>query len=323
MNNSPLHDSGEEKIALLALAGLKGVGYWALYKYLAEGGKLSPLLALNTREELERTLKVKIVPEFDIWQECVSDAITKAKQLIAKFELSGIKLFLSGDNEFPESLSSISEAPQWIFVQGNYELLRKNSVAIVGTRKPSGDGIFLAKYVIASLAKLEFPTISGLANGIDQIVHEESIRYGIPTIAVLGTGILSNYPSGSERLRASIVQSGGAIMTEYLPHQDYSSENFIRRNRLQAALSRLLIPVEWKIKSGTAHTVTYAHKYGKKILNVYLAGTYEDRPELLYSEKTYQATSYLAPNDRSLVVEVVRVVSAPKIQPHSQTLLGI
>lgn len=323
MNSAPLHDLGEEKIALLALAGLRGVGYWALYRYQTEGGVLTELLKLDTREQLERALKVKITSEFDSWQECLDNAIAKAKQLTLQFELSGIKLFLSGDKEFPESLSSIAEAPKWIFVQGNHELLGKNSVAIVGTRKPSGDGIFLAKYVVASLAKLEFPTISGLANGIDQIVHEESIRYGIPTIAVLGTGILSNYPSGSERLRASIVQSGGAIVTEYLPHQGYSSENFIRRNRLQAALSRLLIPVEWKIKSGTAHTVAYAHKYGKKILNVYLSGTYEDRPELPFSEKMYEATSYLAPNDKSLVVEVVRVVSAPKIQPHSQTLLGI
>ena len=323
MNKVVPSDLKQEKTALLAFADFKGVGYWALYRYRSAGNSLRDLLSLQTQEQVEQALKVKISAKFDNWQNCVDDAIDKANKLISQFDSSNIKLIFNGEEGFPESLQAIQEAPQWIFVQGNIELLYKNSVAIVGTRKPSGDGIFLTKYVVATLANLEFPTISGLAHGIDQLVHEESLRYKIPTIAVLGTGLLSNYPSGSERLRASIVQSGGAILTEYLPHQGYSSENFIRRNRLQAALSRLLIPVEWKIKSGTAHTVSYAHKYGKKILNVYLSGTYENRPELSFSEKAYQATSYLAPNDKTLVVEVVRVVSAPKIQPHSQTLLGI
>ncbi|WP_195743705.1 DNA-processing protein DprA, partial [Pseudomonas syringae] len=139
----------------------------------------------------------------------------------------------------------------WLFVQGQMANLHKQSVTVVGTRKPSEDGIFLTRFLLAALAIRSCPTVSGLAAGIDQVVHTESIRYGIPTVAVLGTGILQNYPKGSEKLREEIVNSGGTIVTEYLPTQSYSAENFVRRNRLQAGLGEILFPTEWSIKSGT------------------------------------------------------------------------
>jgi DNA processing protein len=100
---------------------------------------------------------------------------------------------------------------------------------------------------------------------MDQAMHEFSIRMGVPTIAVLGTGIQTEYPKGSNRLADMIVGEGGAVVTEYLPNDSYSGENFVRRNRLQAALGRVLIPIEWSLKSGTAHTVNYAAALGRPI----------------------------------------------------------
>ncbi|MDI7637474.1 DNA-processing protein DprA, partial [Cronobacter sakazakii] len=88
---------------------------------------------------------------------------------------------------------------------------------------------------------------------------------------------------------------GGTVITEYLPRQSYSAENFVRRNRLQAALCQVLIPVEWKIKSGTAHTVDYAYTYGRKIVNLYLPLTYHVRTELEFSEKNKSAENFEVP----------------------------
>lgn len=116
---------------------------------------------------------------------------------------------------------------------------------------------------IAGFAGKDVVTVSGLATGIDQIAHIESLRYGIPTVAVLGNGMFVEYPSGSGRLKHQILASGGTIVSEYLPNQSYSSENFVRRNRIQAALCDTLVPVEWMIKSGTAHTVNFAIDYVK------------------------------------------------------------
>jgi hypothetical protein len=90
------------------------------------------------------------------------------------------------------------------------------------------------------------------------LAHEHSLRAGVPTIAVLGTGILDEYPKGSAIMRERIIADGGTIVTEYLPHISYSAKNFVQRNRLQAALGQVLIPVEWSRRSGTAHTVRFA-----------------------------------------------------------------
>ena len=129
----------------------------------------------------------------------------------------------------------------------------------------------------ACLGEWGVPTVSGLAAGIDQLAHEHSLRAGVPTIAVLGTGMLEDYPKGSGRLRAEILATGGAIVSEYLPTSSYSAENFVQRNRLQAALGRALIPAEWKRRSGTAHTVRFATALGRPIACLRLPEWSEER----------------------------------------------
>jgi DNA processing protein len=144
-------------------------------------------------------------------------------------------------------------------------------VTAVGTREPSEDGIWLCRFVGLCFESWRAPTVSGLAAGVDQVVHEMSPRARVPTIAVLGTGIFSEYPKGSASLRERILDCGGAVITEYLP------KNFVRRNRLQAALGRILIPIEWASKGGTARTVRYAGSLGRPIAGLRLPDWSEDR----------------------------------------------
>ncbi|WP_236212270.1 DNA-processing protein DprA [Metapseudomonas otitidis] len=276
-----------EKVAFLALTTLKGVGFWTLYKVAQSGLGFKECLRSPQGTLLEKAIHESRLDQTELW----SAGLELARQLTAV----GVMLFFKGEKAFPSRLRSIPDAPEWIFIQGSVEILSRYSIAVVGTRKPTEDGCFLAKYVVATLASLSCVTISGLAVGIDQLAHLESLRYGIPTVAVLGTGILQNYPKGSEALRHKIIESGGSIVTEYLPSQLYSAENFVRRNRIQAALCNVLVPVEWGIKSGTAHTVKYAHVYGRKIINVYLPYTLADRPEIIFSAEEYASCSFELP----------------------------
>lgn len=293
-----------QKIALLALSEIKGIGYWTLYKFVSNGGQLDELIGAGIKEDLEKSLKIKIGISPPDWKLFIDSLVNKATLALQNLKRNDTQILINGEPDFPKNLSDIPEPPQWIFVQGNLSLLSKSGVAIVGTRSPSDDGSLLTRECVALLANVGLPTISGLAVGIDQFVHEESLNKNIPTIAVLGTGIANNYPSGSMPLRREILAGGGTIVTEYLPHQSYSSENFIRRNRLQAALGSILIPIEWNIKSGTAHTVAYAHSYGRKIINVYLPNTYELRPELAFSEKKYSAKSILISDKERFLDEI-------------------
>ncbi len=312
-----------QKVALLALSEIKGVGYWTLYKFVGNGGQLDELISLGVKEDLEKSLKIKIGVSPPNWKLFLGALVNKANLTLQNFKSNGIQILINGEPDFPKNLSDIPEPPQWIFVQGDLSLLSKPGIAIVGTRSPSVDGSLLTKECIALLGNVGLPTISGLAVGIDQFVHEESLAKRIPTIAVLGTGIANNYPSGSASLRRAIIEGGGAIVTEYLPRQSYSSENFIRRNRLQAALGSVLIPIEWNIKSGTAHTVAYAHNYGRKIINVYLPNTYQLRPELAFSEKKYSAVSIQISDQERFLDEIKNSVLAKKPELPMQASLDI
>jgi DNA processing protein len=295
-----------EAIAFLALSSVKGVGYWTMRMVSDLKVGFWSLLKEATQPELEMLLRTKLATNGAAWGDYRVELWEHGVEIARKLSIEGIGLIFPKQVEFPESLRHIPDAPAWLFVQGELGNLHAKSIAIVGTRKPSDDGIFLAKYLVAALARSGHPTVSGLALGIDQVVHLESIRYGLPTIAVLGTGMNGNYPKGSEAVRRAILDGGGTIVSEYLPDQTYSAENFVRRNRIQAALCNTLFPVEWKIKSGTAHTVEFAFKYGKKIANLFLPDTYDARPELPFSATAYGAVACEVPSTTNLILEFVR-----------------
>ena len=135
------------------------------------------------------------------WHAARDAIIKRATALRAELSAKGTEVLHRGGANYPDLLNDLSDPPFWLFVQGNVKLLSKPSVAIVGTRNPSDDGLWLTRFVGACLHELNCPTVSGLAAGIDQLVHRASIRAGVPTIAVLGTGTFSEYPKGSDELR--------------------------------------------------------------------------------------------------------------------------
>lgn len=311
-----------ERIAFLALSTLKGVGFWTLHQIAASNSGFKTTF----KNSLEKYLRLEdgstaALPEIrkKLWQRGI--------KLIAELDKINVVLIFNGEERFPPKLACIEDAPKWIFIQGNILNLDSTAVGIVGTRKPSEDGLFLTRLILSSLSRSSVATVSGLALGIDQLAHLESIKYGLPTIAVLGTGISECYPRGSEPVRDLILKNGGTIITEYLPTQSYSGENFVRRNRLQAALSDTLIPVEWKIKSGTAHTVAFAWKYRKKIVNVYLPKTLSARPEITFASKTYGAYDFEMPLAIPEMLERIRTANDQKrdaiIEPTGQLGLEI
>lgn len=307
-----------EIVAFLALTCIKGVGYWTLRKIFESGLGFKNILKDVSPDILLKHVRISLpadTPWENYRQELWNIGLERARTLTKQ----GVSLLFLEQKSFPDSLRNIPDPPYWIFVEGNIDNLNRNSIAIVGTRKPSEDGIFLTKLITSSLVNKNIVTVSGLAAGIDQLCHVESMRYGIPTVAVLGNGVLVEYPRGSNIIKNQILINGGTVLTEYLPEQSFSAENFVRRNRLQAALCSALVPVEWKIKSGTAHTVEFAYKYNKKIANIYLPKTYFSRPELKFSEETRMAISFEVPRDMSLFEEYVngtqgRLSAEPKQQ---------
>lgn len=254
----------DEERAFLALATVRGIGQKTLFALADAGRSFGDALQFGPEETNPKVSGEKPMSERH-WSAVRGHALEHGDQLAAQLEALGIGLLFRHSPGFPPALLELERPPHWLFVQGSAALLAEPSIAIVGTRKPSPDGFFLSRYVGACLGEWGAPTVSGLAAGIDQLAHEHSLRAGVPTIAVLGTGMLEDYPKGSGRLREHILATGGAIVSEYLPNASYSAENFVQRNRLQAALGRILVPAEWQRRSGTAHTVRFATALGRPI----------------------------------------------------------
>ena len=296
----------DETLALLALCEIRGLGYWTVHK-LARNGLLRYLFHLDSKEEFEsclRTVGARVsTASLDGWK---SGLIDRGKELLENLRARGISVILQSHPEFPSQLRSIDDPPLWLFVEGDPGILLKRSVAAVGTRNPTSDGLRLASIIGDCLAEFQSVIVSGLADGIDQMMHIRSIECQVLTVAVLGTGILSNFPAGSETIRQQICDEGGAIITEYLPRDSYSAKNFVRRNRIQAGLSSVVIPVNWREKGGTAHTVRYAYEAKRKIVCAKLATWTEDDHTELAAARRMGAQVFTLPDDKCAFVEAVR-----------------
>lgn len=282
-----------ETVSLLTLSFIHGVEYWTIRSLALLGlGFKQVLKAQSTTELIDYLVQAKCENASQIFNQIGDDWLKirgelwkQAVKFYHRLQNEQIQVIHLEQENFPQALREIADPPRWLFVQGNLAALHKPALGIVGTRKPSNDGLFLANYVGACLHYFDTVTVSGLALGIDQIIHKLSIRAKIPTIAFIGTGILQNYPDGSSQLRREICEHGGAIVSEYLPYQSYSQENFVRRNRLQAGLSKIILPVEWKEKSGTAHTVKFAHQAHKKLVCFRLPDWSDSHSELALARK--------------------------------------
>jgi DNA processing protein len=273
-----------EAIAFLGISRLHGIGFQTMAR-LGGRDSIRTILKAGDVQVFERSiadaggrLPPGAIPadwtalRRLIWHK----GVESASHLIE----SGVQFCFLGEPNFPKTLVNLPQTyrPLWLFYRGDIGLLDSPCVAIVGTRDPTEFGEFLARYAVSCAGEFDAPVISGLAHGVDRIVHEWCLHLGLPTISVLGTGILNTYPVRHTGLGNSIVESGGLLLSEYFPDQGPSAQNFVWRNRLQAALGRVVIPAEWARKSGTAHTVRFARKFKRSVFSLSLSGV-PRRPE--------------------------------------------
>ena len=189
----------------------------------------------------------------------------EAEKIVKNCEEKSIKIFYYSYENYPKNLMDIKESPYVIFIKGNLpsnEELEK-SFAIVGTRKPSKDGIDFAMDIGGYLSKNSIYNISGLALGIDTEGHNMSLQ---KTGAILGQGLdLEIYPRENIKLAEMILENNGFLLSELIPQTELSFFSLIKRDRLQSALTSGIVIAETGVKGGTVNTFKYAREQKRKI----------------------------------------------------------
>lgn len=171
------------------------------------------------------------------------------------------------DEKYPTMLKGIKNPPKRIFYVGNIELLNTVSVAVVGSRKTSDYGFWVASNIARRLAENNVTVVSGLAKGIDTFAHRATLKAGGNTIAVLGTGIDKCFPSANKELMEEIAKRG-LVISEYPPGYPGDKWTFPQRNRIISGLSQAVIIGEAGLHSGALITAEWAEAQDKYLFAV-------------------------------------------------------
>ncbi len=172
------------------------------------------------------------------------------------------------DDLYPNLLRKISNPPKDLYLEGNTDLLVAPSIAIVGSRKPTENGIQIAKKFAIELSKCGITIVSGLAIGIDSTAHSFSYNNAGKTIAVLGSGIERIFPPENIPLAQNILNNNGLLVSEYPPNELNYSRHFTDRNRIISGLSLGVLVVEATYRSGTSITARNAVNQGKPVFSI-------------------------------------------------------
>ena len=172
------------------------------------------------------------------------------------------------DYDYLRDLPHIPDPPKKLFIRGKLPAKRVKTVAIVGTRKPSAYGREIATKIASECAKNGIVVVSGLALGIDSIAHRAAIDSGGKTIAVLANGVDKIYPRSHEDLGQKILQTNGAILSEYPNNTPARPWQFLARNRIVSGLADAVVIIEAASRSGTLSTANHALDQGKEIFAV-------------------------------------------------------
>ncbi len=274
------------------MENLENKKYWiwfSLIKGLGCVRKHKLLKIYGTPDEIYKVRKSELLKIDGIGEETVSNIIEAKNEKILNYHIkymkeNNIDIIHICEKNYPQLLRQIYDAPVSLYIRGKKEILNGKNIGIVGCRECTDYGKKAAKYFAYNLSKKGMNIISGLAKGVDSYAHWGSIGINIElekvkncgekqtdcgkTIAVLGNGLDMIYPKENIELANEIIRSGGAIVSEYPCGTKPDKMNFPARNRIISGISKGIIVIEAKDKSGTLITVDFALEQGRDVFVV-------------------------------------------------------
>lgn len=252
----------EDRHIVFGLHEMDGIGRKTIGKLLASGNLLSDMLKYETQDWIQSGIssdRALMLKEYfhESW-------IYEKLEMLRKEHVEIVTYF---DKEYPILLKETADPPWVLYIKGDAGLLQNPSIAMVGTRVPTGYGKKVSEIFASQLCKAGFAIVSGLARGIDSVCHDAAIEAGGPTIAVLGGGLSHIYPAENHALARRIADSG-LLVSEYPIHQRPRPGLFPERNRIIAGLSLGTLVVEADLRSGSLITADAALEAGRDVFAV-------------------------------------------------------
>lgn len=211
------------------------------------------LLALVKRDQADALLRL-----------AAADLAAQVEVVMTWLQLQGNRLLTLDHPDYPQALREIAAPPLMLYLKGRTELLARPSLAVVGARNASTQGMLNAARMAQALSEAGLTIVSGLALGIDAAAHAGGLNGSGSTIAVVGTGADRIYPSRNGKLARQIAEEG-CIVSEYALGTPPLRDNFPRRNRVISGLARGVLVVEAAAKSGSLITARLAAAQGKDL----------------------------------------------------------
>ncbi len=211
----------------------------------------------------------KLAGKFSDWREAWIKLGSKVDPEKSWEELNryDIRLIFQEEQNFPKLLREAPDAPVAIYCRGKLEAL-ESAIAIVGTRKATGHARELAKKFGNELGKAGMAVISGLALGIDAAAHEGALLAGSYTVAVLANSLERIYPKQNEDLSKRILDSGGALISEYPVGSETLRYRFLERNRIVSGIAGATLVIEAPEQSGSLVTANMALEQNREVFVV-------------------------------------------------------
>jgi len=253
-------NANHEQLDFLALCALKGVDWHLLAREAQRPDGLGRLLA---GEIVERSKQAAALKRLLKDRTALAAARGRVESEVEKAARAGAVLVTVLDDDYPINLRLIFNLPPFLFVRGALKPVDAFSVAVVGTRGASEEGIKRAQRMARLLTERGVTVVSGLARGIDTAAHTAVLESSGRTVAVIGTGILRTYPKENAEL-AERIAATGAIVSQFWPDAPPTQSSFPMRNVTMSGITQGTVVIEASSTSGAKMQARLALEHGKR-----------------------------------------------------------
>ncbi|MGK0421806.1 MAG: DNA processing protein [Polaribacter sp.] len=253
----------EELLAVLRLQKCKAVGDILAKKLIVNVGDITQIF----KEKAAHLSKINGIGNHVLKHLFDSENVKLARQELKYIQENKIAYSYFLEDDYPTNLQHCIDSPILLFKDGNIDFSNNKIISVVGTRNMSSYGRDFCNRLIEDLAQYNPIIVSGFAYGVDICAHKAAIKNKLQTIAVLAHGLEEIYPKVHKKYIHQVNENGG-FLTDFWHGDPPLRENFLKRNRIVAGISKATIIIESAAKGGSLVTADIANSYDKDVFAV-------------------------------------------------------